>query len=345
MRRGRTAVAAVLGVLMPLLLGGGTGHAVQTAQDRIVNVNPEDWTPHAVDGRVYALVQVGNRIIAGGTFTTVKQRASDTAGIPREKLFAFDATTGAIDPNFKPVVNDGEVQALLPGADGTSVYVAGSFNTVNGVTARKLTRLSLADGKAVAGFKPPTLGQAVYDVRMAGGQLLIGGAFTKVGTTVRSGMASLHPDTGALTSYLNVPFTEPRFGGTMKVLKFDITPDGKRLVALGNFTRVGGQSRTQVAMLDLGATAAQVGTWATARYEDPCLSGAFDTYVRDVDFSPDGSYFVVSTTGAFGGGASSGTLCDTITRWETAATGNDPTWTNYTGGDTTYGVAVTAASV
>ena len=41
--------------------------------------------------------------------------------------------------------------------------------------------------------------------------------------------------------------------------------------------------------------------------------------MRDVDFSPDGSYFVVSTTGAFAGGAAAGTMCDTTTRWETDA--------------------------
>jgi hypothetical protein len=71
----------------------------------------------------------------------------------------------------------------------------------------------------------------------------------------------------------------------------------------------------------------------------------FDTFTRDVDFSPDGTYFVVTTTGAFAGGAASGTMCDTSSRWETASTGNDPSWATYTGGDTTYGVAVTGSAV
>ena len=70
----------------------------------------------------------------------------------------------------------------------------------------------------------------------------------------------------------------------------------------------------------------------------------FDTFMRDVDFAPNGSYFVVSTTGAFAGGVGSGTMCDTVSCWETASTGNDPSWVNYTGGDTTYGVAVTGSS-
>jgi hypothetical protein len=30
-------------------------------------------------------------------------------------------------------------------------------------------------------------------------------------------------------------------------------------------------------------------------------AGVFDSWMRDIDFSPNGSYFVVSTTGAFAG--------------------------------------------
>jgi hypothetical protein len=110
---------------------------------------------------------------------------------------------------------------------------------------------------------------------------------------------------------------------------------------------VGGLPRVQVAVLDTSGPTATVAPWATNRYDrvhNQCAA-VFDTFTRDIDFAPDGSYFVVSATGAFAGGASSGTMCDTVTRWETASTGNDPTWSDYTGGDTTYGVAVTGSAV
>ena len=57
--------------------------------------------------------------------------------------------------------------------------------------------------------------------------------------------------------------------------------------------------------------------WRTTRYSPYCFRFAFDTYVRGVSFSPDGSYFVVTATG----GQNAGTLCDTAARFETGATG------------------------
>ena len=94
---------------------------------------------------------------------------------------------------------------------------------------------------------------------------------------------------------------------------------------------------------------AAVSTWSTNRYDHAHNSGCanvFDTFMRDVDFAPDGSYFAVTSTGAFGGGTGSGTMCDTTSRWETnGGASAQPTWADYTGGDTTYGVAVTGEAI
>ena len=47
------------------------------------------------------------------------------------------------------------------------------------------------------------------------------------------------------------------------------------------------------------------------------------------------------------GGPASGSLCDTAARWETNGSGTavQPTWVDYTGGDTLLSVAVTGAAV
>ena len=64
-------------------------------------------------------------------------------------------------------------------------------------------------------------------------------------------------------------------------------------------------------MISLTGATASLANWSTDLYQDVCAD-AFDTYMRDLDFAPDSSYFVVSTTGAYGGPDSP---CDVITRW------------------------------
>jgi hypothetical protein len=98
-----------------------------------------------------------------------------------------------------------------------------------------------------------------------------------------------------------------------------------------------------MAIISLGAPAS-VSSWQTNSYGNNC-SESFDTYMRDVDISPDGTYAVVVTTG--GPGNFTAGLCDTAARWDLDRTGpaQTPYWTDWTGGDTLLSVAVTDAAV
>ena len=91
------------------------------------------------------------------------------------------------------------------------------------------------------------------------------------------------------------------------------------MVVIGNFRTVGGLARDQIVMIDLTGATAAVSTDLVhhAVHADLLPQGAFDSYMRDVEMSPDGSFFVVATTG----GPHSGTLCDTAARFETYAIG------------------------
>ena len=85
-------------------------------------------------------------------------------------------------------------------------------------------------------------------------------------------------------------------------------------MAVGNFTTVDGQARSQIAKFNIG-NAPTSPTRATPTPTRRCQQlvdqplhrrrapAKFDTYMSDVEYSPDGSYFVVSTTGAYGGSA------------------------------------------
>jgi hypothetical protein len=88
-----------------------------------------------LDDKVAAIVQIGNKIVAGGQFTRVASAAAPTTAIARSNIFAFDATTGAIDTAFAPVL-DGQVEALAAAPDGLHVFAGGSFIKINGSPRR-----------------------------------------------------------------------------------------------------------------------------------------------------------------------------------------------------------------
>jgi PKD repeat protein len=310
-------------------------------QTGIVSADPAGFTPNLVDGDVRSIVQIGDRVFISGNFTQVEEAGSSTV-ITRNRVLAFNATTGKIDDNFKPSA-DSEVSVLLPAADGKSIYLGGLFTHIDGVAHKVLARLDVNTGQPVPGFTPD-VDARVKDLRLAGGRLWIGGNFDLVDGVPQNALATLNPDTGRRDAFQSLPFAGVQNDGTTLVYKMDVTPDGSKLVAVGNFTSVGGQSRPQIVMIDLTGATASLANWQTNGYAPAC-SSSFDSYMRDVDVSPDGRFFVVSTTGSATGGTSK--MCDTQARWETSATGADlkPTWATYTGGDTTYAVEVTGSAV
>ena len=161
------------------------GAAVNVPQAVVVSGNPADWTPHVVlDGKVAAVVQVGNKLVAGGQFTKVASAAAPTTAIARSNIFAFDATTGAIDNAFAPVL-DGQVESLAVAPDGLHVFAGGSFTRINGVAQKSLVKLRLSDGARITAFKGKTDAR-VKDMAVSGGRLYIGGAFKTANGVARS---------------------------------------------------------------------------------------------------------------------------------------------------------------
>ncbi len=333
------SLTAAAGALLTLGLLSGQASA-QLAQSSLVSADPADETPHVSDGSVRAIVQIGDTVVVGGTFTQVRAHGA-TEPIKRSRIFAFDARTGQISTTFKPRFN-AAVLSLAAAPDGESIYVGGAFTIRSGVPSRKVVRLSLTDGTRWPGFQAPTINGVVKDLKLSGGRLYVAGAYKQIGGQARGALAALNAKTGKINDNVKLGFADPLRGGQLQVLKMDISPDGSRLVAIGNFSKVLGMPRYQLAVLDLTTVKPTLVNWSTARYQPDC-SPRFDTYMRDVDISPDGTYFVVVTSGAY----RKGLLCDTAARWELGSTGLDvqPSWVNYTGGDTLFSVAVTGAAV
>ena len=355
-RRLAALVTTVTTALVVPLTAWTPAVAVNTDHgQQVVSAMPTRGTPHVMDGTVTAITQVGSKVVVAGTFTRVSpsETFADTSDdLVRNRMFAFDADTGVIDATFNPNLG-GAANSL--DTDGTHVYVAGAFGSVGGKTGfKKVVKLDLA-GNPVTEFKAIP-NAVVNEVVVRGGKVYIGGAFktVKSRTTTYSvaHLAALDPVRGTPLPAVGLTFAgvyNPAAAnpGVTNVKRFDVSADGSRLVAVGNFATVNGLARNQVVVIDTSGATATLAPWATNRFDRTrsVCAGVFDTFTRDIDISPDGSFFVVTTTGAFAGGANTNSLCDTTTRWETGSTSNEPTWVAYTGGDTTYGVAITGGTV
>jgi len=276
---------------------------------------------------------------AGGQFHSV-QNPGRTTTMVRDNLFSFDVGTGQ-PTGWAPQVN-GTVWRTLHIAP--YLYVGGDFTTADGVAGR-LVRYRIDSGTPVIDptWTAERVTRPVRDLDEVGGRLIVAGAFSKR-------LVALDPATGRDTHYIDLPITgsvKVNGAGPTEVYRIAVSPDGSRLVGIGNFTTVGTSSRARAFMLDLGASSATVAPWYYQPLVNNCRADSLRAQLRDVDFSPDGSYFVLAATGFIPvTGGVGRDICDAAARFETSiANPTRPTWINYTGGDTLHSVAVTGAAV
>ncbi len=332
-------VAAAIAVSLPA--------QASILQPAVVSDNPVNYTPNIIDGSgidhtaVYAVAQLGSTMYVGGTFALVQPTGAAT--VSRTNLVAFSSTTGTLT-NFAPSI-DGPVWAIA--TDGTSLYLGGQFKTVNGISRRALVKLDptpadptvfTVDTAFNANFKSGK----VSEIRLVNGRLIVGGS-------VPGHLVALNPNTGANTGYINLDITGTvaSNAGLTDVYRFAVNPAQTRLVAIGNFTAVNGQVRARAFMADLGTGSASLDPWYYQRLTRACRATKIPQQLRDVDFSPDGSYFVFVASGYIPQAGGEGLdVCDAAARFETGvAAPSVPTWINYTGGDSLYSVAATGTAV
>jgi len=340
LRRGFTIAASLTAGLALAALVAPPAQSMSAPLTQVVSDDPVDNTPHVVDGTVYAIAEVGNLVVVGGNFDEVREDGSGTIQNVNN-IFAYDPDTGEVDPGFKPNL-DNTVDTVAAAPSGNAVIVGGYFGKVNGANWRGLAMLSLADGSRVQSFVGKT-NAAVHKVLVRGSRLFVGGRFDSINGVDRTGLAVLNSTTGALDTSFTIEIAESRKPGIQPkplVEEMDATKNGKRLIIVGNFLKVGGISHQQVAMINPANNA--VLKFNSPRFNSLCGS-SLAHFFSDVEIDPTGTYFALVSRGGY----SQNDLCDTVTRWEMTPkkAKAQPTWINWTGGDTLWSVAVTPAAI
>jgi uncharacterized delta-60 repeat protein len=246
-----------------ILVGGDFSTIGGQPRRQIARLSPvsgqaDSFSPNpTLGGPVNSIaVQSDGRIVLGGGFVQLSPMAGPAIA---RKFIARVEADGRVDrtlnlnlvgpPPFTLAVPRILATAVQP--DG-KVLIGGVFTSVLGVARNNIARLN-TDGTLDTAFDPNASGNffpltpSVECIAVqADGKILVAGKFTTIGGQPRSHMARLDPVTGMADSFNpNVGI-----GNFDKAMNSIVTqPDGKILVC-GQFTAIGGSSRSGVARLD-----------------------------------------------------------------------------------------------
>ncbi|MCW2925884.1 MAG: hypothetical protein JWM98_3288 [Thermoleophilia bacterium] len=218
---------------------GGQARSNVAAVDATTGAVDANWKPQTSDV-VNELATAGADMFLAGDFTATNM-------VLRNHLAAFDAATGQLDLAWDPNVTGADVRSIAPNAAGTGLYIGGAFSQVGGVARTNSALVNTAAAGAVDPTFNPAPNNRVDAIAANATRVFLGGTFTTVnsGAGARSYLASVDSATGAYDAAFNATVT-----GT-DVLALTLDPSG--LYVGGNFTAIGGQSRSRAARLALAS--------------------------------------------------------------------------------------------
>ena len=194
---------------------------------------------YQTNGKVDAVLSVGDTIYIGGTFTSVRPAGAPagTDEVSRSRLAAFSRSTGAL-LRWNPGVGH-QVNALAASPNGRIIYVGGRFMRLGGLPRHNIGAVRASTGR-VTSFRADTVGR-VSAVATTGNRVYLAGHFTRVEGRPRYAMAAVRSN-GRL-----VRFGSCRTNGA--ALSIATTHRGKSVYVGGGFTRVCGHKSRHLALL------------------------------------------------------------------------------------------------
>jgi hypothetical protein len=216
-----------------------------------------------VDAIAYGKGSSAGMVFLAGRFTQVKPPGTGGTAVTRNRVAAFNVSTGALVSTFNPNVqsgNDPEVFALALSPDGSKLFIGGRFASVGGVARRHLAVVSATTGKVVdlgssSTWSPnPDAPVKTIQVDPGSNRLFIGGQFVKVNGQGRVRLAAFDLASGALVSTFHPSVTQvstiqcpPRCAPQVNGLAVS----GGKLYMGGSFAYVNGKPRNNAAAVNV----------------------------------------------------------------------------------------------
>lgn len=315
---------------------------------RIAPYTPRTTMPQITSGEIFDLAAVGTKVYVAGTFTSARNAAAgNTTTVNQANLLKFDLTTGLIDTTFRPTFGGGGVQDVEASPDGTKLYVAGRFNTINGVSKRKFASLNPSTGAPIAGFTADANGPGT-ELAATNTTAYLGGQFTTINGANKAALAAVDGNTGAIVgrtganpagTFVNDITGGIGVNGALTVQEMKLTHDSGTLLVVHTGRQVNGQDRYGAALIDTRTQ--QLLPWSTRLWQDNLafVGGIQRAYAADI--APDDSYFLVSS----GSGGDRPPINDTVVSFPlTGGADMQPIWVSRAF-DSVYSVAASERAI
>ena len=222
---------------------GITARSGLAAYDLATGALRSDFNP-APDGQVNIVKSSANgqAVFVGGEFLNI-------AGEQRSRIAKLDIGTGQNAAGFTATANS-YVKDLAVRTDGSTLYVGGNFDSLNGAPASRLAAINANTGATLAGFSMP-LTEPTNDFTEGGlramalspdeSRLMVIGNFRKIAGADRPLIAQVDVSTpvATVTDWRTDLYDQPcaRSGKVGFMRDVDIDPDGQRayVVSAGHF--------------------------------------------------------------------------------------------------------------
>ncbi|OYU94282.1 MAG: hypothetical protein CFE21_16995 [Bacteroidetes bacterium B1(2017)] len=188
------------------------------------------------NGAINALAISGMNLFVGGSFTLVKNSAFATA-IPKSNLAVINLGFGQVNSSWSPNPN-GTINSLVN--VGTNLAVGGGFSSIGALALSNMVFMNSSSSTTpvLNLTNTPNPNGIVYGISVNGSIASVYGSFTEMEYLKRNRIAAISSTTGLPTSFA------PSIGdGAVRA----ILPLGSNIFVGGNFTLVGGLSRSNFA--------------------------------------------------------------------------------------------------